>query len=117
MAAGTCTRSPRWVAVPVFNIDQYVQDWLSAGGGSGGSGGSGGGSGHGNGGGGGGNGNGGGGVTVPVHIVRVIGVWIDEIRNGNNVYGYITSYPTVSLTGNPNGGTAGSFARTIVLVR
>ncbi|MGE3508733.1 MAG: pilus assembly protein TadG-related protein [Vicinamibacterales bacterium] len=89
MAAGTCGRSPRWVAVPVFNTSQYRQDWIAAGSGP----------------------------AVAVTVVRVVGLWLDDALNPDEIYGYITHYPTVSLTGPGNETSGGAFARTVILVR
>jgi Flp pilus assembly protein TadG len=91
MAAGTCSRSPRWIAVPVFNIDTYEQARTGVAPGPGD------------------------GRNSPINVVRIIGLWLDERRPGNDINAYITHYPTISLTGalnNPAG-----FARTVSLVR
>jgi Flp pilus assembly protein TadG len=82
MAAGTCSRSPRLIAVPLFNPDTYD---LTRG-------------------------------TAPAFVVtKVVGFWIERII-GAEVFGYLTPYPTVSLTG-PLFTEASSFARTVVLIR
>jgi hypothetical protein len=88
MAAGTCGRSPRWVAIPLFDVKAYDQARTLE------------------------NQNG---RTVPITIVKVIGFWLDRIQ-GNNVYGRIMYYPTTSFTGPPIPG-GGMFASTIILVR
>lgn len=92
MAAGTCTRSPRWLAVPVFNIDSFDQQRLNEPAGNNGR-------------------------NLPITVVKIIGVWLDEVRNNNDIRGYITHYPTVRISGGEVNGTGGSFARTVILVR
>lgn len=92
-ASPPCARSPRWVAVPVFDIDSYLRaryDDLNAGGN---------------------------GANIPVTVVKVIGVFIDEVRNNGDIYGYINHYPTTSITGPGNTAGGGAFARTVILVR
>lgn len=93
METGACARSPRWAAVPVFDVDQFMQGWLATGAPPQG--------------------------PLTVNIVNVIGVWIDEVRNNGDIYGYITHYPTVNITGNGIGNTPvnQAFARTVILVR
>jgi hypothetical protein len=82
MAAGTCARSPRLIAVPLFNPDSY--DLVRG--------------------------------TAPVFVVtKVVGFWIQSVI-GADVFGYITPYPTVSLSG-PLFTEASSFDRTVVLIR
>jgi Flp pilus assembly protein TadG len=75
MYSATCpggnARSPRLVAIPVFDTLQYDHDRASEPGG---------------------------GRTVSVIIVRVLGMWLDRMV-GNDVHGYIMHYPTTSLTG------------------
>ena len=114
MAAGTCGRSPRVVAVPVFDVDLYNLQGVSGGGGGGGGGGRGGGGG-GRGGGGGGTGGGGGATTV--RITNVLGFFIEGSTSGGDVTGYIMPFPTVSITGTPFGNGSSAFARTVILVR
>lgn len=87
MASGACRRSPRLVAVPVFNVDAF-QAYLAANGA---------------------------GATIPLQIVKIIGLWLEGFQ-GNNVIGYLTHYPTTSLTGPPLPGPS-SWASTIILVR
>lgn len=91
MAAGTCTRSPRWIAVPVFNIDTYEQARLAQ--------------------------NPAAGRNLQISVVKIIGLWLNEVRNNNDITGYITHYPTLSISGNSPNGTAGAFSRTVILVR
>ena len=88
MADGTCTRSPRWIAIPLYDPDQYAYEraTISAWG-----------------------------RNVSVHITKILGFWLDQ-RVGNEIHGHLLYYPTVSLTGNPIPGPS-SFARNIILVR
>lgn len=87
MASGACQRSPRLVAVPVFNVDAF-QNYIA---------------------------NNGAGATIPLQVVKIIGLWLQGFQ-GNQVIGYLTHYPTVSLTGPPLPGPS-SWASTIILVR
>jgi hypothetical protein len=57
-----------------------------------------------------------GGRTTDLFVTQVLGFWIEGMV-GNDVIGYITYYPTVSLTGAPLGNGASAFARTVILVR
>jgi hypothetical protein len=82
MVAGTCTRSPRLVAMPLFSPDAYDAGPRT---------------------------------NMVLQVTNVIGFWIQRLQ-GNDVVGYITQYPTVSLRG-PRFTQASLFARTVVLVR
>jgi Flp pilus assembly protein TadG len=89
MAAGTCSRSPRWVAIPVFDVAAYdaaraIDNQH--------------------------------GRNTPITIVKVLGFWLDRIQ-GNVVYGRIMYYPTTSVTGTNNYPGAALLTKTIVLVR
>lgn len=88
MQAGTCTRSPRWIAVPVFDVDQYQYARAV---------------------------NNDNGRNTPITIVKIIGFFLEDTP-GNDVLGRITHYPTTVLTGTPIPGSA-MFARTVILVR
>jgi hypothetical protein len=84
---GACTRSPRWVAIPVFNPATFP-----------------------------------GGGNPTLDIVKVLGFWVEGLvatGNGNgqhDVLGYLTHFPTLSITGDPQPGPS-AWIRTIVLVR
>jgi hypothetical protein len=87
MGAGTCSRSPRWVAIPVFDVGAYDLARVNEGGGR----------------------------SLPITIIKILGFWLQGFQ-GNDVIGYITHYPTTSMTGTPLPGVS-SFARTVILVR
>jgi hypothetical protein len=87
MGAGTCSRSPRWVAIPLFNVDEYSLARVNQQNGR----------------------------NTPITIVKIIGFFLDRIQ-ANNIYGRIMFYPTTSVTGTPLPGSA-LFTRTIILVR
>jgi hypothetical protein len=82
MADGSCSRSPRLVAVPLFDPAAYDAGLPGA--------------------------------TI-LRVTNVAGLWLERVA-GADVIGYLTPYPTVSLTG-PVYTEASSFARTVVLVR
>lgn len=87
MAAGTCSRSPRLVAIPVFNPDIWDNPT------------------YGN--------NSGRGTIV---VVKVIGMWIEGFNADGDVFGYISHIPGVS-NGNTSITPNASFARQVILVR
>lgn len=87
MADASCSRSPRWVAVPVFDPDEFVRDRLQLGP-----------------------------ASARIHVVRIAGLWIDEVTVSGEVYGYVTHYPTLFIT-NLDTPSNQSFARTVILVR
>jgi hypothetical protein len=82
MADGTCSRSPRLIALPLFDPNVYDTGPRA---------------------------------SMILRVTNIIGFWIESVV-GANVAGYITAYPTVSLTG-PVFTERSSFARTVVLVR
>ena len=88
MAAGTCGRSPRWIAIPLFNVDAYQYARAV---------------------------NNDNGRSTPITITKVIGFWLDRIQ-GNDVYGRIMYYPTTAISGAPIPG-ASAFTYNIILVR
>lgn len=88
MSSGTCSRSPRWIAVPVFDVDQYQYSRAV---------------------------NNDNGRNTPITIVKIIGFFLEDTP-GNDVLGRITHYPTTVLTGTPLPGPS-MFARTVILVR
>jgi Putative Flp pilus-assembly TadE/G-like len=92
MAARTCGRSPRWIAVPIFDVDAYDRARLAN------------------------DPDPGGGRNGVINVVGVIGLWLEEVRPGNDIMAYITHYPTLSLTGGPVN-DPGAFARMVILVR
>jgi Flp pilus assembly protein TadG len=88
MADGTCGRSPRWIAIPLFDVDAYQRARAI---------------------------NNDQGRNVPITIVKVIGFWLER-QQGNDVEGRIMYYPTTSVVGAPIPG-ASSFTYNIILVR
>jgi Flp pilus assembly protein TadG len=90
----TCSRSPRWIAVPVFDVDAYIQARLQQAGGPGG------------------------GRNLPINVIKVIGLWLEQVRpNNQEIVAYITHYPTLSITGGTPVDPESAFARTVILVR
>lgn len=112
MYAGTCARSPRLVAIPVFDVDFFNYQIAQAGnnainqqGGGGGRGGGG--------------GNDYAGPPIALRITKVIGVFFegyDGPGNNANLRARIMAYPTTSLTG-PALTPSSMFASTVILVR
>jgi hypothetical protein len=73
---GGTNRSPRLIAISVFNVDQFDYDRAV----------------------------GPGGVNIPITVVKIIGLFLDRIVS-NDVYGRIMYYPTLNFTGTPGSGT------------
>jgi hypothetical protein len=84
MLAGTCTISPRLVAIPVYDPDAYNQLTATSG-------------------------------NKVVQIVKVLGFFMDKMQ-GDDVAGWITTYPTLPSAG--MGGDPGAgFVVSVALVR
>jgi hypothetical protein len=83
MSAGTCSVSPRLVAIPVFNPDAYDAGRASG--------------------------------RIEFNVVKVLGFFVDRMQ-GNEVNGYITTYPSEAMQG--MGGVPGAgFIVSVALVR
>ena len=89
MAAGTCSRSPRWIALPLFNVDAYQQARTA------------------------GNENG---RQVPITVVKVLGFFLEGFQN-NSVVGRLMYYPDTPLTGGSSTSGLGLWVYHILLVR
>ena len=88
MAAGTCTRSPRIAAVPVFDVQAFYGAYIDTKTRN----------------------------SAQLTILKIIGVFFDRVLSDGTAVGYVVPYPTTSITGTP-GPTSLSFVRNIILVR